>query len=236
MVHAKPREQDQDNIFIEEQSSLHDLELSDKVKSQEIEDNERGLPSAQDDKLHEQEGHEQKSPPITPSLVALQAEDYGGGIALPHYGFRRPAADYFNSNLMTYHFVIADITGENNNVYMYDERQQGKGADALCSLRLRYHLGKMKQYKDAGTTPLLNMSLLDNCVGQNKSQVVMKFACFLSVFFYETVALLYFLPGHSHMLPDRIVGQCKNSIKGLNLYSLGQLADRFNTVKGIRAF
>ena len=40
------------------------------------------------------------------SCVQIQAEDYGGGIALPHFGYRRPSADYFNSNLMTYNFVI----------------------------------------------------------------------------------------------------------------------------------
>ena len=70
-------------------------------------------------------------------LVQIQAEDYGGGIALPHYGYRRPSADYFNSNLMTYNFVIADISSGENNVFFYDERGQGKGADALCSLRIR---------------------------------------------------------------------------------------------------
>ena len=76
------------------------------------------------------------------STVQLQAEDYGGGIALPHYGYRRPSADYFNSNMMAYNFVIADISSGEYNVYFYDERSQGKGADALCSLRLRYHLRK----------------------------------------------------------------------------------------------
>ena len=97
--------------------------------------------------------------------VQLQAEDYGGGIALPHYGFRRPSADYFNSNLMGYNFVVADISGGVNNVYFYDERHQGKGADALFSLRMRYHLKKLKLYEEQGLTPQLCMSLLDNCVG-----------------------------------------------------------------------
>ena len=134
---------------------------------------------------------------------------------------------------MCYNFVLADISGNINNVYLYDERDQGKGADALCSLRLRYHLKKVKQYEEAGVTPKLNMTLLDNCVGQNKSQLVMKFACLLSILFYEKVALLYFLPGHTHMLPDRVVGQCKNSIKGLNLYTIEQIAERCNSVNGI---
>ena len=167
------------------------------------------------------------------STVQIQAEDFGGGIALPHYGFRKPSADYFNSNLMLHNFVIADITGEKNRVYFYDERSQGKGADALCSLRLRYHLEKMKVFHGNGIQPKLSMSLLDNCVGQNKSQVVMQFMCLLSVLFYKVVALMYFLPGHSHMLPDRVVGYCKRAIRSLNLYTPSQIVDNCSKVKSV---
>ena len=167
--------------------------------------------------------------------IQLQAEDYGGSIALPHYGFQRPSADYFNSNLMCYNYIVADVLAGKNHVYYYDERHQGKGADALCSLRIRYHLKKVREFYDKGITPVLSMSLLDNCVGQNKSQVVMKFFCMLSFLFYDTVALFYFLPGHSHMIPDRIVAHCKLAIKGVNLYSLEQIADRCNRIKNLQA-
>ena len=136
---------------------------------------------------------------------------------------------------MTYNFVISDITSGNNNVYFYDERHQGKGADALCSLRLRYHLNKIREYREKKVIPKLSMSLLDNCVGQNKSQVVMKFLCMLSILFYETVACLYFLPGHTHMQPDRIVAYCKHAIKGLNLFSLGQIVEQAGNVEGVQA-
>ena len=124
-------------------------------------------------------------------------------------------------------------TNERSSVSFYDERHQGKGAYALCSLRMRYHLRKMREYEAQGVTPQLCMSLLDNCVGQNKNQLVMKFMCMLSVCFYEEVALLYFLPGHSHMVSDRIVAHCKKAIKGLNLYPVGQIRDECNKVKGI---
>ena len=87
-----------------------------------------------EDKLEEIDNEAEE---LHSELVQLQAEDYGGGITLPHYGYRCPPMDYFNSNLMTYNFVIADITTGQNNVFFYDERGQGKGADALCSLRLR---------------------------------------------------------------------------------------------------
>ena len=100
---------------------------------------------------------------------------------------------------------------------------------------IRYHLDKVRQFYEKGLSPVLSMSLLDNCVGQNKSQVVMKFFCMLSVLFYDTVALLYFLPGHSHMIPDRIVAHCKLAIKGLNLYTLGQIADHCSRIKNLQA-
>ena len=76
--------------------------------------------------------------------VPIQAEDFGGVIPLPFYGFSRPSADYFNSNLMAYNFVVCDISSSENYVHFYDERDQGKGADALCSLRMRYYLRKVQ--------------------------------------------------------------------------------------------
>ena len=147
------------------------------------------------------------------SGVSLQAEDYGGGLALPHYGLRRPSADYFNSNLMSYNFVVADITGDINNVFSYDERDQGKGADALCSMRMRYHLRKMKLYWQESVAPTLNMTLLDNCVGQNKSQLVMKFCCLLSVIFYETVALMFFYRGIPTCYPIESLGNVRTRLR-----------------------
>ena len=126
------------------------------------------------EKLEEKEPINDTVEELKETLVLLHAEDYGGGIALPHFGFRRPSADYFNSNLMSYNFVIADITSGENNVFLYDERHQGKGCDALCSLRLRHHLRQWQSFSSRGQTPKLCMHLLDNCVGQNKSQVDMQ--------------------------------------------------------------
>ena len=154
---------------------------------------------------------------------------------MPHYGFKRPSADYFNSDLVLNLFVISDVTRTKNNVFLYDERGQGKGADALCSLRMRYHLRQIAEYNQQGIKPQLYMSLLDNCVGQNKSQVVMLFMCLLSVIFYKVVGLMYFLPGHSHMIPDRVVGNCKRAIAGLNLYSPCQIAKIFSQVCNVVA-
>ncbi|EEY62650.1 uncharacterized protein PITG_14428 [Phytophthora infestans T30-4] len=90
----------------------------------------------------------------------------------------------FTSNLILQNFVVADISNGVNNVYFYDERAQGKDANALCSLRLNYHLSIISRAKhNEVAPPEVSFSILDNCVGQNKSKAVLMFFSFLSVIF-----------------------------------------------------
>jgi hypothetical protein len=106
--------------------------------------------------------------------VRLQCEDFGGNLTLPHYGRNRPGRDYYISNLSIYNFIISDLTTGKNKVYLYDERAMGKGCDALCSLRWLYHFRLYKVSQAAGKlaeTPNTLYIIMDNCVGQNKSQV-----------------------------------------------------------------
>jgi hypothetical protein len=166
----------------------------------------------------------------TPTVtVQVQAEDFGGGLALPFYGLARPSVDYYQSNLVLHNFVIADVSLNVNHIYFYDERAQGKGSHAMCSLRLRYHLSKMDQRCTS------NLSLLDNCVGQNKSNAVLKFSAMLSLLLYKRVCLLYLVSGHSHMIADRVVAWMKQSIKGKNLYHPNQFVEEARKVKSIDA-
>jgi hypothetical protein len=59
-------------------------------------------------------------------------------------------------------------------VYLQDERAMGKGCDALCTLRWLYHFRLYKASQAAGRlaeSPDTLYIIMDNCVGQNKSQV-----------------------------------------------------------------
>lgn len=168
--------------------------------------------------------------------VLVQAEDYGGSLPLPHYGFQRPAADYFNSNLMIHQFVTSNLSDNTNRVTFYDERGQGKGADALCSLRIRNLLFQLDTYKARGTQiPSYLINVMDNCVGQNKSHVVMKFFALVSLLLFEKVVLLYLIPGHSHMVADRVVAWCKGALRNINIYSPVDMAKACDKVKGVSA-
>ena len=123
-----------------------------------------------------------------PGLVTVQLEDMGGGLPMPFYGFTRPSSDYYNSNLMQISFITADVSANTNYIKIYDERTAVKGADALCSLRMRYYL--MKQ-NSAEPKPEISLSVCDNCVGQNKSQDVMMFNAMLSLCFYKKVVVCF---------------------------------------------
>ena len=114
--------------------------------------------------------------------IQVQIEEFGRSFAMPHYGHSRPSADYLHSNIMVSNFVVADITSDCGDVIFYDERAQWKDVDALCSLRFMYHVNKFKAFRQrVQTPPKILVVLLDNCVGQNKSQVVMQFFALLSI-------------------------------------------------------
>jgi hypothetical protein len=75
----------------------------------------------------------------TVPTIQIQIKDFRGNFAMPHYGHSWPSAYYFNSNLMVSNFVVVDHTSDNVDVFFYEERVQGKDADALCNLRFMYH-------------------------------------------------------------------------------------------------
>ena len=160
--------------------------------------------------------------------VTVQAQDFGGSLTMPHYGYRRPSADYFNSNLIIHNFVIADITGGVNNIYFYDERAQGKDGNALCNLRIAYHLTKSE-------ITTVSLDILDNFVGQNKSNTTMMFCAMLSILFYETVVCIYLIPGHSHMVADRVVAWMKKSIRSKQIFHPDEFVKSCNDIKSVKA-
>jgi hypothetical protein len=165
--------------------------------------------------------------------IQIQIEDFGGSFPLPFYGHQRPSADYFNSNLMMQNFIIFDIIANRNNVLIYNERGQGKGADALCSLCLFFHLRLRQEHVDR--SPKMLLLILDNCVGQNKSKVVFMFYALLSFMFYDKVALLFLIPGYSHNQADCVVAWCQNKMRAQNLYTPSAIISELNAIKSVSA-
>ena len=100
---------------------------------------------------------------------------------------------------------------------------------------MRHHLARLERYRAAEKTPLAFLGIFDNCVGQNKSNVTMQLMCLLSVIAYMEVAALFFIPGHSHMLNDRVWGWCKRTLNRKNVYDAESMVALFNTVEAVNA-
>ena len=166
-----------------------------------------------------------------PSKLRVHCEDYSGNCKLPHFGMNRPGIDYYLSDLNLCIFVVSEITAGKNFVYMYDERGMGKDCEALCTLRFFHHF---RSYIEAGETgnredfPDKFLGIFDNCVGQNKSQIVFMFYALLSLLFYEIVDLLFLWSGHSHMYPDRVTSWCRRSIERKDLFHPKDFEKAFN--------
>jgi uncharacterized membrane protein required for colicin V production len=82
-------------------------------------------------------------------------------------------------------------------------------------------------------TPKILVVILDNYVGQNKSQLVMQFFALLSIMFYIKVVLIYLIPKHSHNIADQIVAWCCNAMKGKNFYTPMAIIKAINQFKGV---
>jgi hypothetical protein len=160
---------------------------------------------------------------------------------MPWFGIRRPGLDYYLSNLNIYIFVMSNVTryGTKHQLYVYDERAAGKDGDALCSLRFHYYMQQFIEQRNNNQLHLRARYLfiiLDNCVGQNKSNAVMKLFSLLTVIgLYEGIILHYLEPGHSHGTPDVGVAHAKQSLKNDNYMVPEEMVRDMNTVDGINA-
>ena len=81
---------------------------------------------------------------------------------------------------------MSEITkfGTKHNIFVYDERAAGKDADALCSLRFYYYMRKYITSRDLNLLDKRAVYLfviMDNQVGQNKSNAVLQLFCLLGV-------------------------------------------------------
>jgi hypothetical protein len=173
-------------------------------------------------------------------VVEVESHDYGGSLILPWFGLRKPSKAYYASNLSIHVFVISQITrfGAKHKLVLYDERAAGKDADALCSLRLNHYMNQYildRDLKRLHLRPKFLFVVLDNCVGQNKSQyVLMLFAAITVLGLYDRVILHFLEPGHSHGSPDIGYGHAKLRLIE-ELYVPEQMAALMNTVEGINA-
>lgn len=128
--------------------------------------------------------------------------------------------------------------GVKHHLMLYDERAAGKDADALCSLRFHHYMKPYFEQRDLkllALRPKYLFLILDNCVGQNKSQfVLMLFQLLVCIGVFDRVVLHFLVSGHSHGTPDIGYAHAKRPLKD-NYFLPEDIAKKMNSVEGINA-
>ena len=164
--------------------------------------------------------------------LRVSIQDYGAGIPLPHYGASQPNHDYYASNLTLNNMNFVDCGTGTCHIYYYDERTAGKDGNCVSSIRWREIQEYMRENRDS--PPRAECKVLDNCVGQNKSNTTHKFSMLLSLLIFpDGVKDIYFKVGHSHNQSDMKTAHAKKALAKKNLYTPQAVIKEVNTVKGL---
>lgn len=111
---------------------------------------------------------------------------------------------YYSRQLWTYNFNVHDIGTGNAFMFMWHEAQASRGCEEIVSCLLQY-------IKSLPPTVTHLTAFSDNCGGQNKSHITVKFWFHvINTTNIETIDLKFLLTGHSYNHCDRDFGKIEN--------------------------
>ena len=99
---------------------------------------------------------------------------------------------------------------------------------------LRWNETKEFIIKKKDNPPSAECKVLDNCVGQNKSNTTHKFSMLSSIIIYpDGVTDVYFRVGHSHNTSDMKTAHANKAMSKKNLYTPNMVVTEVNKLKGL---
>lgn len=145
--------------------------------------------------------------------------DYAQNMGIPSFAYEQPGETYYYSPLNVYCFGVVDCSKspEKMTAYCYTEDVAKKGGNNVTSL-LWLHL--RRSGVAATTRPFKEITFIfDNCGGQNKNRMVLRFLFFLVKLRVATVARAAFLiRGHTKNDCDRLFNLMKKKYRKSNIY------------------
>ena len=151
--------------------------------------------------------------------------DYCQNMDLPHFGSEQPGETYYYSPLNISCFGLVDHSTEVLSAYVYSEAIGRKGGNNVSSLiykKLKDD-GILDLAKDQGPGKEFTL-IFDNCAGQNKNRMVLKFAQYLvDCDVFKRVEVIFLVMGHTKNICDRRFKDLKKSFHKRNVYAFNQL-------------
>lgn len=150
--------------------------------------------------------------------------DYAQNMGVPSFGYEQPGETYYYSPMNAYCFGVVDCskTPEMLTSYVYTEDQAKKGGNNVVSL-LWLHLQRSGIVDT--TTPYKEITFIfDNCGGQNKNRMVLRFLFFIVKMKIAYIARAAFLiRGHTKNDCDRLFNLMKKHYRKANIYTPNDL-------------
>lgn len=131
-------------------------------------------------------------------------------------------AAYYSRQLYVFNFTIVkgtskdDLTAKNVFSYVWTEDEHAKGSNEIASALYDYLTSQTTSFEGIKTLRLM----CDGCPGQNKNSTLVATVCkWLSSNAPDTlkkVEMIFPIPGHSYIPPDRVFGVTEKEIKTRN--------------------
>ena len=151
--------------------------------------------------------------------------DYCQNMDIPHFIQEQPSETYYYSPLNISCFGCCDFATDKLDAFVYDEGEGKKGGNNVCSLIYKKLVddGIMDLAKKHGPGKQLTLTF-DNCVGQNKNRMVLRFAQYLvDCCIFKRVEAIFLIMGHTKNICDRRFKDLKKQFHHKNVYTFDQL-------------
>ena len=162
---------------------------------------------------------------VWPNNTVCLCGDYSQNLSLPNFGGEQPGDTYYFSPLSISCFGLVNHSTEILTAYVYPEGVGKKGGNNVASLIFKYlkENGILNLAETKGTGNRLSL-IFDNCAGQNKNRMVMRFGQYLvDRGIFKEVEIIFLITGHTKNICDRRFKDLKANYHHRNVYTFDQL-------------
>lgn len=166
--------------------------------------------------------------------------DYAQNIQCPFFGAQQPGETYYYSPLSINVFGITDSCHEEERLhaYCYHEGEGTKGGNNVVSMLHKYLReqkgmprsigGDFDEFKEGPWGGHLVL-VCDNCSGQNKNRMVIRYVVYLvETLKFCKVSLVFLVAGHTKNPCDRLFNLLKKGYRQKNLFDVDQTVSALN--------
>lgn len=162
--------------------------------------------------------------------------DYAQNMYLPSFASEQPGETYYYSPLNCYCFGVVDCSTNPTHLaaYCYYEGEGKKGGNNVTSML--YAELKRKGITDGGAPVKEINFFFDNCSGQNKNRMVLRFiVCLVKMKICKTARAAFLIRGHTKNDCDRLFNLMKKEYRKCNVYNEEDFINAINSHKDVTA-